>query len=197
MGAAAVDTARLSMLWDERWPGCSKLPYALRGDRDRWIRFHTLPGSKRYPGTEAEYRIILTRHNTVLGELVTGPAVLVVTAGYSDACEPPQSCRSSETVAVHPKAAYWTSVCMDDEPGFESWMHLYVSQTPWSVGCLDPLLREVADDVIANVLVADSDLRWLYHPYDGGIDVLLPSTADRDSIRDRHRDSLSTQPGGL
>jgi hypothetical protein len=156
-----------------------------------------LPGSKRYPETEAEYGIILSRHNTVLDELVTGPAVLVVTAGYSGAREPPESCRSPATVAVHPNAWHWTSVCIDDEPGFESWMHLYVGQTPWSVGRLDPLLRHVTDDIIANVVVADTGLGWLFHPYDGGMDVLLSSAAERDALRDRHPDWLSTHPGGL
>ncbi|MFF5226164.1 hypothetical protein [Dactylosporangium sp. NPDC000521] len=197
MTGGVVDTAALSALWDERWPGCSKLPYELRGVRERWVRFHTLPGSKRYPGTEAEYGIVLARHNVVLAELVSGPEALVVTAGCSDAPEPREPCRSPETVVVHPDATYWTSVCMDDEPGFQSWMHLYVSQVPWSVGCLDPLLRQVADDVIANVVLADTGLRWLYHPYDGGMDVMLSSTADRDALRDRHRDWLSAHPGGL
>lgn len=197
MSSSVVDTAALTALWDERWPGCSKLPYELRGVRDRWVRFHTLPGSKRYPETEAEYGIVLAGHSTVLAELVTGPDVLVVTVGYSDAPEPQEPCRSPETMVVHPDATHWTSLCMDDEPGFESWMHLYVSQTPWSAGCLNPLLRQVADDVIANVVLADTDLRWLYHPYDGGMDVILPSTADRDALRDRHREWLSAHPGGL
>jgi hypothetical protein len=197
MIGGVVDTLGLSKLWDDRWPGCSKLPYELRGVEDRWVRFHALPGSKRYPDTETEYEIILARHNTVLTELVTGSALLVVTAGYSDRPEPEEPCRSPETVAVHPDGTYWTTVCMNDDPGFESWMHLYVSQTAWSVGCLDPLLRHVADDVIANVLVADLRLRWLYHPYDGGMDVLLPSTAERDALRDRHRDWLSAHPTGL
>jgi hypothetical protein len=31
MSAAAVDTARLSMLWDERWPGCPKLQHVHDG----------------------------------------------------------------------------------------------------------------------------------------------------------------------
>ncbi len=145
------------------------------GLRDRWVRFHTLPGSKRCPDTENEYGIILARHNSVLAELVTGREVLVVTAGYSDAGRPREPCRSAETVAVHPGAAYWTSVCIDDEPGDERWMHLYVSRLSWSHGCLDPLLRQVADDVVANVLIADVALRWLYHPYDGGMDVIPPS----------------------
>jgi hypothetical protein len=36
-------------------------------------------------------------------------------------------------------------------------MHLYGSRPPWSAGSLNPLLRQVADDVIASVLVADPD----------------------------------------
>ena len=111
-----VDTVELSRLWDELWPGCSKVPYELRAVRDRWVRFHALPGSKRYPETEDEYGIVLARHNTVLAELVAGPGLLVVTVGYSDASDPREPCRSPETVAVHPDAAYWTSVCTDDEP---------------------------------------------------------------------------------
>ena len=196
-----VDTVALSRLWDERWPGCSKLPSELRAVRDRWVRFHALPGFKRYPETGNEYRIVLARHNTVLAELVAARELLVVTVGYSDAAEPREPCRSPETVAVHPGATYWTSVCIDDEPAFESWMHLYVSQLAWSAGCLDPLLRQVADDVIADVLLADVGLRWLYHPlyhpYDGGMDVILSSSGERDAVRDRHRDWLSTHPAGL
>jgi hypothetical protein len=192
-----VDVVALSALWDQQWPGCSKLPYALRSVRDRWVRFHALPESKRYPDTEDEYEIVLARHNTVLAELVAGPEVLVVTAGYSDAPQPCEPLRSPETVVVHPDATYWTSVCIDDDPGFESWMHLYVSRVGWSVGCLDRLLRQVADDVIANVVVADAALRWLYHPYDGGMDVMLQSTTDHDALQERHRDWLSAHPAGL
>lgn len=55
----------------------------------------------------------------------------------------------------------------------------------------------VADDELGNVIISPMDLRWFYHPYDGGADVILPSTADRDRLRDRHRDWLSSQPSGL
>jgi len=194
---ADVDTDVLTKLWDQRWPGCSKVPYELRAARDRWVRFHTLPDSKRYTDAEAEYEIILHRHNEVLTELAIQPALIVVTSGYSEHPRPQDPGRSPETIAAQPGASYWTSVCLDDEPGFESWIHLYASQRVWSVGCLNPLLRLVADNVIANVLLADLSLRWLYHPYDGGMDVILPSSTERDALRDRHRDWLSTQPSGL
>ncbi|WP_239152534.1 DUF3885 domain-containing protein [Virgisporangium aurantiacum] len=192
-----MDIARLSQLWEQRWPGCSKVPYLLRGLTDRWVRFHTLPGSKRYPETEAEYNIILGRHHTVLTELVTAPAVLVVTPAYSDQPTPPRQGRSAEATAVQPGATYWTSACIDDEPDSTSWIHFYVSETPWVAAGLDPLLRHVADDIIANVLITDVDLQWLYHPYDGGMDVILPTTAERDSLRRRHSEWLSAHPTGL
>nr|WP_230415429.1 hypothetical protein [Micromonospora tarapacensis] len=131
MIGVVIDSTRLSTLWEQRWPGCSKLPYEVREIRDQWVRFHALPGSKRYPDTEVEYGIVLARHNTVLAELVTGPAVLVITAGYSDQPDPQEPGRSAETIEAHPSGVYWTSVCVDDEPGFESWMHLYASETPW------------------------------------------------------------------
>jgi hypothetical protein len=47
------------------------------------------------------------------------------------------------------------------------------------------------------VLITDANLRWLFHPYDGGMDVIAPTTADRDALRDRHRDWLSKHPQGF
>jgi hypothetical protein len=41
------------------------------------------------------------------------------------------------------------------------------------------------------------DLRWLFAPYDGGMDVVLPTTAERDHLRSAHSDWLSTHPAGL
>jgi hypothetical protein len=110
----------------------------------------------------------------------------VMTAGYGEDAVPSGDCRTAETVAVHPDGTYWAT---DDYDGGGDgyWIHLYVSRPPWSVGALDRLLLTVADDIIANVIVADPGLRWLYHPYDGGMDVLLPSTEERDALWERHR----------
>ncbi|WP_200926706.1 DUF3885 domain-containing protein [Sphaerimonospora mesophila] len=58
----------LSALWRERWPLCPPLAYELKNAyHDRWVRFHSLPDSKRYADDEAEYAILLHRYNTVLG----------------------------------------------------------------------------------------------------------------------------------
>jgi hypothetical protein len=72
--AAWLTPSDLSRLWDEGWLSLSKLPYELRAAHERWVRFHALSGSKRYPDTASEYETVLARHNTVLAELVTTSA---------------------------------------------------------------------------------------------------------------------------
>ena len=59
----------LRRLWEWRWPRMPPIGYWLRRDRDRWVRFPSLPGAKRYADHEAEYGILLDRHHTVLDEL--------------------------------------------------------------------------------------------------------------------------------
>lgn len=63
----------------------------------------------------------------------------------------------------------------------------------WWPGTLDPVLHAAADDEIAGVIIAVPDLDWLYHLYDGGADVLLPTEAERDQPRDRRRNWLSAE----
>lgn len=54
----------------------------------------------------------------------------------------------------------------------------------------------MADDE-CRVVIGASDLAWLYCPYDGGANVLLPSPVERDALKDRHADWLSSHPQGL
>lgn len=42
-------------------------------------------------------------------------------------------------------------------------------------------------------MIADSCLERIHHPYDGGSDVLLPTTAERDVLR-HHARWLSSHP---
>ncbi|WP_425457790.1 DUF3885 domain-containing protein [Catellatospora sichuanensis] len=54
---------------------------------DRWVRFHSLPGSKRYPENEGEYGTVLNRHHTVLDQLGAGPVALAITTEWTDTAE--------------------------------------------------------------------------------------------------------------
>jgi hypothetical protein len=59
------------------------------------------------------------------------------------------------------------------------------------------LLRLVADDRTAGVIITGPDLNWLYLPYDGGADVIAPTDVIRDDLWRRHQDWLSTHPTGM
>ena len=191
------DLDALSALWERQWPTPAGNVQLRSACQDRWVRFHSLPGSKRYPGDEAEYAIVLERHHTLLNEL--GPdddELYVVTHEWNGDPEP--VVRMSQLQEADPDARHWGSHVHDDEiPDDVLYEHQYISRRPRSREALDPLLRLVADDVIAGVGLAPPDLRWLYHPYDGGGDVFAPSGAVRDALKAAHPDWLSANPAGL
>jgi hypothetical protein len=47
------------------------------------------------------------------------------------------------------------------------------------------------------VLITDVALRRIPHPYDGGADVILATSDERDRLRSRHEEWLSAHPLGL
>ncbi|TQJ89618.1 hypothetical protein [Streptomyces sp. SLBN-31] len=189
---------RLSALWRRRFPKGPPVAHELRaGHSDRWVRFHSLPGSKRYPETEDEYAIVLHRYNTLLDELFEGTDVYVITVAWSwdpDGTELPP--RRAE---VHPEGSRWTTLVYEDDPDPElhSYTHLYADLRPWRPGTVDTILREVADDVLSGVIITDSGLSRLHLPYDGGADVIAAGPEERDRLRDRHREWLPRNPAGL
>ncbi|MFE1265667.1 hypothetical protein ACFW5X_34810 [Streptomyces albogriseolus] len=149
-----------------------------------------MPESKRYAEDEGEYAAVLGRYNMILDELFAGGDVYVITPVWTTEAEVPPS---------QPEAGYWQSLLVEDgpDPEFRTYCHLFADRRPWQHGCLDELLRDVADDKVAGVLVTDTQVRRIHHPYDGGADVFLTTPGERDLLRHRHADWLSSHPSGL
>jgi hypothetical protein len=59
------------------------------------------------------------------------------------------------------------------------------------------LLRNTADNKVAGILITDTRMQRIHHPYDGGTDVFPTTSDERDQMRDRHADWLSSHPSGL
>jgi hypothetical protein len=59
------------------------------------------------------------------------------------------------------------------------------------------LLRHVTDDHTQDVILAGQELSWLYHPYDGGADVITASAQQRGILRERYPQWQSAHPTGL
>src|SRR5262245_44813519 len=105
--------------WDRCFPNCEPIGHRLRvAFPDRWIRFHSLPESKRYPEDDAEYAEVLARHNSILGELAPPDSqVVLITTGYSGSPVPSRS--YLEVSAFDPNAVHWRTVAMHRVEGFD------------------------------------------------------------------------------
>jgi hypothetical protein len=186
--------------WHMGWPRCLPIGYRLRECfPERWFRIHSLPESKRYAETPEEHREVLRRHNLLLDELLgAGEPYVLVTLGYSET-PPPVREHEAEVSAVAGRAVPFLTVDMR-EPNEEyppNLWHFFMSEHVWRSGSMDALLELVASDTVANVLLVNARRQRLYHPYDGGGDVLLPSAAERDAMRPRYADWLPRNPAGL
>jgi len=145
---------------------------------------------------------MLLRHNVVVADLVAldrnnsavDPWVQVITCSWSNSAVP--TARDIAISRIMPAADHWTSVSTGDAD-FDSWVHLWTSPHQWTPGSLDPLFELVANDMTDGVIVMEHACAWLYHPYDGGADVLAPTGAVRDRLATRHQSWLSPRPDGL
>jgi hypothetical protein len=187
--------------WQHKFPGCEPVSYRLRSEfPSRWVRFHSLPESKRYPEDEQEFLTLLSRHNRVLRELIDWyPHCVLLTTGYSDSPDPVRSYDVYNS--LDPTARPWRTLAMHELEGDDlespNFWHVFSSEWGWKVGQFDAILRLVAVDEIANVMIVASDCSWLLHPYDGGMDVILESTAARDRLKALFTHWLSSHPFGL
>lgn len=197
-----IDIGKLDECWRAEHGPCGPIADSLRTCLpERWVRFHSLPESKRYPESRDEYDELLGRHNRIISDLANPDdrssstvTLVVVTCRYSTsgrAVEP-----DGQLQQHLPQLQLWR-IEPPDDPDLDSWTSLWIAEVEWTPGCLNGLLELVADDMERGVMVMPLSTSWVCHPYDGGIDVIAPSTGKRDALAERYRAWLSTLPSGL
>ena len=180
--------ASLTGAWQARFGDQQPRGYFLRdSERERWVRFHSLPESKRYAESASEHAQVFERHRVVLEQLSDGGPLVVIAADWDW-----RDMAAGWTRALLPKAWPWRA--SRDEPD-EPMTYFWVAEFA-TIDDLRPLLRAVADDV-GNALITAETLDWAYCPYDGGADVIAASPADRDRIARSHADWLPQNEAGL
>ena len=187
----------LAKFWEREFdsfpPEAHNLKYEFK---DRWVRFHSLPESKRHPENEQEYLEVFRRHNVVLQGLVCGDKILVVLPEYSESKEPEKP--EPELTAIFPTTEPWCSLEKHEEDDdYELYWHLHVSEIAFTGSELDSLFRLVANDEVSNIMIICPRTGVVFHPYDGGADILLASTKERDQLKEKYKEWLSEHPEGF
>jgi len=192
------DTARLSSDFGDRWGYQAPTSGRLRTVFfDEWVRFHSFANLRRYPSDEGGIRQAHRRHRRVLQDVRRGHGrgrLIFVATGV----EPWEALADdgSTYMAFHRP---------NDVPGLTDWFH---ARNPWDVGPyaptaivygtakgtvrdLDRVLHQTIIGMQPGLTITDESMNWLYCPYDGGADIVLPTSADRDRLAARHERWLS------
>jgi hypothetical protein len=182
--------------WAKEYPASPPIGFLLREKyNDRWFRIHSLPGSKRYPENDGEMHEVLHRHNAVLDTLLRPDSAFVfVTTGYSDEPTPvlPLLLQTDSTLSRSSTFAF----TVPSDTGSPYW-HFFVSGLIWQRGCLDSVLTQVAKNTVADILVVGQRQKCVYHPYDGGADVIVEDDETRRSLGHAFSVWLSPRTDGL
>lgn len=184
----------LAKFWEREFKSFPPEAHNLKHEfKDRWVRFHSLPDSKRYPENEQEYLEVFRRHNMVLQDLVGECNVLVVLPEYSELKEPTKP--EAELATLFPETKAWCSIAQHEEDdGYELYWHLHVSDVDFTGSELNGLFRLVADDGVSNIMIINPNKGVVFHPYDGGADIVLASTKERDLLKEKYHEWLSSHP---
>jgi len=181
--------------WDVNFAGCAPIGSRLRmAFPERWVRFHCLPESKRYAESETELATAVRRYDALLDDLNgSRQDVVLITTGYSDSAEPVRSYPMLREIDA--AAAPWRTLRVEDADPV-CW-HFYASTHRWPPTHLNALLRLVAQDELANILIVAQDCSWVFYPYQGGMDVIAASVLRRDALAQSHAEWIPAGIDGL
>ena len=189
----------LTKFWNATFDGTAPIAHQLKNKyTERWVRFHALPESKRYPDSEPEYQEIFSRHNQVLSELcLANNEIYIIAPEYSNSSEPRGIEKELEGILGNPK--YWQTVPMhepEEKTEFRYYWHLHSEKTNWLPGSIDKLFRLVADEKAPNLMIVNLHSGWVFHPYDGGADIILKNNDEMQSLKNKFSGWLSKDKNG-
>ena len=199
-----MDVNNFRHYWQQYFSDCPPVSYLFKYNlADRWFRFHSLPESKRYAEDETEVAELLARQNTVLLDLIgTDNECVLVSGNYADSplAENLESCPAlaefqfQDFVKLSKQDFNPDELESDEEPIYLS---LLCGMHKLKRSSLDEVLLCVADEKIVNFFVVSCERQRIFAPYDGGVDIILKDSKERDEFKAKYKDWLSHHPQGL
>jgi hypothetical protein len=186
-----MDTESICSAWKTAFPGAEPAGFRCRAvATERWVRTHSLPGSKQYPATTTEYAEVLHRYNQTASEVLTeeSKCVLFVTRfGTAQRWDAP-----TDGPLRGRRFAHVMSAGDGDDQ-----LQFFTTETTWRAGAFDAMLTAVANDHGRHILFFNPRRRSAFAPYDGGADFFLATKAQASEMQIRFATWLSVRSDGL
>jgi len=194
-----MTSEELTRSWNELLPDFAPMPHQMKFEfADRWLRIHTLPEAKRYAETEQELDTILYRHDAILSDLfTTGDSYFLITYGYGFDKDMPR--KDDKLAAIGMQMDFWRSVVSEGPTGQAEerfYCYAFFDELMWPGNSPWPLMKMAANGEIKNMMIFSPKNGFVYHPYDGGADIVFDNSQRRDEYKERYKDWLSSHPEG-
>ncbi|MCA3040657.1 MAG: hypothetical protein ING37_08655 [Rhodocyclaceae bacterium] len=149
-----------------------------------WIRFHSLPESKRYPDSEQEMDEVLRRAATVATSLFeTGEAIyLYISRCLHEDEQVPAAEEIAGEVTEAGSVTLWANhgdVPPEEDDAFATWAR----SDAWPPSYFSNLIRQVANEEARFVCLVSPKSGNIFCPYDGGIDVFCSSPEVHEPLK--------------
>jgi len=187
-------------IWSRFHEGHWPVGYRLRGSgAANWVRFHSLPGSKRYADSDDERHTILQRQNLLAAEVLgSDPCWLVQThwitpVGMTDVADANDPFAATRQFGLEPSFEFADD---DDDEDSVGW-RVHAGRTRWTDGAFDEVLTSIAEVRAGPTLWMSETTGSVFAPYDGGIDLFLAKPEEVASLKAKHQDWQSSHPAGL
>lgn len=199
-----MDVNNFRHFWQLHFSDCPPVSHLFKHRLfDRWFRIHSLPESKRYAADEIEVAELLARQTTVLLDVIGTDAECVLVSGnYADlplaldlkSCPEMGKFEFQKFVKLPKQEFDPEDLDADEELVYLS---LFCGTHKLKPGSLDDVLLCVANWKIVNFFVVSCERQHIFAPYDGGVDIILKDTKERDEFKAKYKDWLSPYPSGL
>lgn len=151
--------------------------------KDIWLRFHSLPDSKRYPESEEEMQEVVHRAKTVANALFEPdePIIVLTSNWYFEDTEYPESVQIIGEPTQSGSAVFRVNKA-SVAPEFDDYFITWAREDAWPPAYFEKLVREVAVGNEALICFISPRSGNICYPYDGGMDIFVPSEAQRQSF---------------
>lgn len=188
---------KIAAYWAKHFPSMSPVGWDLRSSLpDRWVRFHSLPGSKRYPESKKERAIVVERANALAQALLgpEGPYYLLANVYEPDPHLP---------FAVAPDWTYHGAKlteafrAAEDADEDASTIVVFTGEVAALGKNFEAAVLGIAEERSARAVWVSPRVPAVLSPYDGGFDVITATPQALAPLRKTFKAWLSKHPEGL